>query len=122
MLTRASSLCILVVALALSGCSSAAPSEQLGTIDSIETLRDAYVAAGGACEWEAIDERSGNCAGDAILVLTESEEQEADILATYEAVAGLAPSTVLVGENWILNAPDAAEVQDALGGEVRVFD
>lgn len=116
------------IALAVTGCSTSSPPESsptaapLGKVSTIEDLRDAYIEAGGVCNWDQTDVvtgavASGNCSDKSVLMLF------ADSADRTAAVARMGSMTefekhLLVGENWIINAPDVADVQEKLGGKV----
>ncbi len=93
----------------------------LGIVDNIEQLRDAYIAAGGACDWEQSEEAglavaSGRCSDDALFSTYENRAKRDEAIL----VVGLFQSqglTLLAGENWIINAPAAEAMQSQLGGE-----
>lgn len=110
----------------LSGCSSTAEGEQLGpdfpdTYQSVEELKDAFVAAGGDCpEWEQSNHvkaaaESGTCSASNVLSIYTSQSATEDALAIYKSIAQPG-ATLLVGENWIINDPSAQDFATALGG------
>ena len=119
-------------ALLLVGCSSAPEQEEevetapatLGYVESIDELHDAYVNAGGVCNREERDpgqfyKESIDCADDAVLLTFATTRDRDEQVAVYDEMTSLlGPKTLLVGDNWILNAPDAIEMQSALGGQV----
>ena len=90
--------------------------------DTLEQLRDAFVAAGGECgSWEEIDPgeadaRGGRCDDTTVLAVYANKAELDDAV---ERSINLATSThLLVGENWMLNTPEPQRFVDALGGRV----
>ena len=143
MTTRTSSLAAgaLVLALALTGCSSdgddqptaaASPSaaqgaaqSAAGSVDSVEELRTALEAAGVPCEEPENGTFPGateaqscivNDAEDVVLLRFASEAEKDDYVANKEEL-----SSAVIGENWAIQTvlrPTAQQIQEALGGEL----
>ncbi len=93
------------------------------TYDSIDELREAYEQAGGSCdEWKQSDRvaaalESGDCDSRTVLS-TYASSSDASNAAEVLLASSLAAS-VLVGENWIINAPgDLDRLSEQIGGEV----
>lgn len=60
---------------------------------------------------------SGVCDGDTVLSTYTSQDAKDEIVAGLKSAAEeIGGFGVLVGENWIINSPDAKDVQSALGG------
>ena len=123
-----------IVILLLSGCSSAAPSERdakstptpsqepADTYATVTDLRDAFVAAGGACpDWRQTDRvklaaQSGDCSDSTVLSIYSSETDRDQIVENLKSF-GMGVH-LLVGENWIVNVEAPERYADALGGTV----
>lgn len=93
--------------------------------DSVKELRDAFVEAGGDCPDFKQTNRvkysaeSAECSGTTVLstyLSAESTQKRVD--ESKEAFAGLDSSTWLVGENWIINAPNPESFQSKMGGQL----
>jgi len=110
----------LAVVVLLAGCS--AP-DAPATFSNISELRDAFIAAGGACDdWDEGDEpgpwaQYGNCnGGDATLSTYASADDLKAVLDDAKTGSTYSKEYVLAGENWLILSDDADEVQDKLGG------
>ncbi|MCC3299780.1 hypothetical protein [Arthrobacter caoxuetaonis] len=107
--------------------SETAPPANGGTYATVVELKDAFVEAGGECP--AFDQdnavtlaaESADCSDSAVLstflssstidqLIQDNKEVFADI--DFEM------NPWLVGENWVINAPGAAELREKLGGTV----
>jgi hypothetical protein len=95
-----------------------------GALTGIESLRAAYVAAGGDCsEWAGASpfeggSSSGDCSSTNLLALFTSSDPvptEATRLARVAADLG-SSGGILYGPNWIVNADDSAKVAGGMGG------
>lgn len=117
----------LVTTTALAGC--AGGGEPIPTItgtptsyESVESVRDAFVAAGGECPtWEAIDPgnydaEAGRCDDSTVIAVYKNPTELAD--AVKRATELATETHLLVGENWLLNTPNPQDFVDALGGTV----
>ncbi|RRJ87315.1 hypothetical protein EG850_05795 [Gulosibacter macacae] len=117
----------LVASAALAGC--AGGGEPIPTItgtpssyESVESIRDAFVAAGGACPaWEAIDPgdydaEAGRCDDSTVIAVYKDPAELADVVKRATELA--TETHLLVGENWVLNTPNPQDFVDALGGTV----
>lgn len=91
----------------------------------INEVVKAYEDAGGACDWHPTGETdgfysSGDCSPTTAISIyaTTAERDEAvdRILAAAKATGN--DAMLLVGENWILNSPDAEPMRAVLGGEL----
>lgn len=95
----------------LGGCGSS------GYSDVLE-LRDAAMDAGLQCpDWERTSDTTGTCSEADVLILSDDIDAEVDHLMEFAKDYGV-PVTLLVGDNWVVNSPDAADLKDDLGGEV----
>ncbi len=89
-----------------------------GSFADIESLRKAYVAAGGDCsDWagsESFDDgsTSGGCSATNVIIWYGNPDDVPVDAARLARVDG----PLVVGPNWIVNADDAAKVAKALGG------
>jgi hypothetical protein len=112
---------LLVILAAAAGANSANR-----TYSSVESLKDAYVSAGGDCaDWTEDDvvaaaKESGNCGSSGVLMIFSSHsEAVATAKAISETLASFNISrSLLVGPNWVLNVEDAEVVQSKLGGDL----
>lgn len=107
---------------------AACSSEPRATYDSVDELKQAFVEAGGQCDaWDEsnsvkIAQQSGECGTDTVLsVYLSKDATERRIEATKDSIFGTLGDDWLVGKNWIVNAPDAAQYQESLGGRVVSF-
>jgi len=86
-------------------------------------LRDAYVSAGGECsDFKQTNKvkyaaESAVC-GDSVVLSTYLSEGavQKQMESAKEALANLDSATWLVGENWVVNAPNIDQIQSQLGG------
>lgn len=129
--TRARGALIVALGLTLTGCSAASSAEStptptvapLGKVTSIDTVRDAFMDAGGVCNWKQTDKvtvatASGECSKDTVIMLfTDREDRETVVTNLQSLRLDGHELTLLVGENWIINSPEAEAMQDELGGE-----
>lgn len=112
----------------LTGCAAQAsgtssPPPDGGTFGSVEELKEAFVEAGGSCaDWDQTNQigiaaESGTC-GDSVVLSTYTSTQAKDtaIATIKELGAIIGGSNQLVGLNWIVNSPEAADVRARLGG------
>lgn len=120
---------LLVVGTLLAACSPAQSSAKstpaptastLGKVTTIDQLVKAYVAAGGVCNWKQDDVvrgavASGTCSKAATLSIYTSSADRDKVVSNMRTLP--IESTLLVGENWIINAADAPGMKDKLGGE-----
>ncbi len=112
------------------GPSGAAEVTADATYDSVEDLRDAYVAIGYECpDWKQSDvvrfaTESGECDTDTVLsVFANDDDVESQVQAWkdfYKEMGSDREAYLIVGPNWIINAADqrVAGVQMMLGGEI----
>lgn len=107
------------------GCSSG--DTKLGKVSTIDEVVDAYVAAGGVCNWQQTDEvkiavASGACSKSTVIAIYENTEERSRSIKMQREILQLldpdnsTPLTLLAGENWVINSPDAEEMKEALGG------
>lgn len=113
----------------LSGCggaesgppASSGASLEIGKAASVEEVRDAFVAAGGECDWERTDRitvaaESGDCSGRTVISIYATEQDLDDAVSTLRGNTPM-KLNLLVGDNWIINSPEAEGMDDVLGGE-----
>lgn len=96
----------------------------LGKVSTIEQLRDAFIDAGGVCNWAQDDgvvdsTASGTCSSTTVLSIYTTTEKRDAVVDRVTSLNGMIDqaSTLLVGENWIINSPEAESMQETLGGE-----
>lgn len=104
--------------------------EQQMTFRSIGDLKDAAVAAGLPCTVWTQDNavelavESGTCSDDSVLSIYASEADQITAISNQRRFAemmvqhGLPAVPLLVGPNWLISAPEAPELAEALGGVV----
>lgn len=102
-----------------------------GSYSSLEELQQAYIDAGGDCA--SLDHannvtlaaESGNCNEDTVISTYLSPEMAQEVIqnnkALNEELGYESDSMWLVGQNWIINSPDAAETQEEMGGQLVSF-
>lgn len=118
-----------VLALLISGCSAAAPqaaptptSIAIGKASTIEDVRDAFIDAGGVCNWEQTDvvkaaTASGECSSHTVIMLFSDRSERETVVSNLQQFKLEGGLTLLVGENWVINSPEAEDMQSQLGGE-----
>jgi hypothetical protein len=126
---------LLAACLALAGCGggkneakpvgSSAGTAKAKSYDGVEDLRDAYIRAGGECnDWNKSNKvtgaaESGECGGSVVLsTYLSSQAAQDQVKTTKEALGDTIALHWLVGENWIINAPDVDDVKKKLGGTI----
>lgn len=113
----------------------AAPADPSPTADArygtVDALKNAAVEGGYDCKrWRQDDAvtlaaQSGTCSGDSVFATFASEGDLQAQIETYREFDEMAKDLEmdsdprLVGSNWVINAPEAAELQDSLGGTVE---
>ena len=111
-----------ICSLLLAGCSTTSKA----TYSSVEELRAAFENAGGSCpNWTQDDavtdaRESGNCGANTVMMVFDSAEEaneKAGVLRQMLSAFDL-EINLLVGENWVVNSPDAAVVEPSLGGKL----
>lgn len=105
-----------------------APPADGGSFSSLADLQEAYVAAGGECsQWVqgnrvTLAAESGDCDGDTVLSTFISSDQIAELIQSnkdlHKELEMESDSVWLVGQNWVINSPDAVEIQEELGGQL----
>lgn len=91
------------------------------TYRSVEELKDAFVKAGGTCDnWNQSNQvvlanESGTCSDQNVLSIYASESAVDEALEAYKSL-GSTDSTLLIGENWIINDPSVKDLDPAIGG------
>jgi hypothetical protein len=114
----------LLVLLGLAGCGDG--SERYNTLNE---LRDAAVASGFECSgWTTTPApngwQRGDCS-DSVLALFPDKDVRDDAVDALQRMHDIAKTDaypVLVGENWLINSPQAPDLQDAMGGDVVMID
>ncbi|GAB2742344.1 hypothetical protein [Sinomonas soli] len=103
-----------------------APPQDGGSYASLAALKDAYIKAGDTCETLTPTNvkrtaESGRCGQ----VWLETYVSHADAAATvqdwkdtFSRPDSPQETPMLVGQNWIIQAPDAAQLQTKLGGQL----
>lgn len=94
-------------------------SATLGKVSTIAQLVKAYTDAGGVCNWKQTDVvkgavASGTCSSAAVLSIYNSGADRDKVVKNVQSLP--IESTLLVGENWIINATDAPGMASKLGG------
>lgn len=106
-------------ALVATGCTTAP--ERDARYSSVEALRDAFVNAGGECpDWDQANQvtlaaESGVCSETSVLSIYLTQADRDELVANYKAF-GFIEGTLLVGDNWVINDPNAKELSKRLGG------
>ena len=98
--------------------------------DTLTQLRDAAVAAGLECPaWETMTRLDGSLRGDcsstALVVLFSDQGQRDDAVDALREANDFEAAysyPVLVGENWLVNSPQAPDLQNFMRGEVVTID
>ena len=104
-----------------------APPASGGSYGSIEELKDAFVAAGGECadfiqsNQVKLAAEAGSCSTNSVISTYLSSSDISKLIQNnkdlYEELgSSLERSPWLVGENWVINAPEVVEVREHLGG------
>ena len=136
--TRVASIAAITLALTIgiASCSSAGSSRattspsaatKLGEVSDIDDLRDAFQAAGGACDsWEQTNQvtnarESGSCSTATVLMVFDSVSKRDDTVSSLQSFVPAGEEQVLlVGQNWVINSKESRDVVAALGGSIRV--
>lgn len=102
-----------------------------GTYATVEALKDAFVEAGGACPEFVQSNRvtlaaeSADCSKDTVLSTYVSSGDISQLIQNVkklnEQFKSSGDNSWLVGENWVINSPSAADMQEKLGGKVVSF-
>lgn len=116
--------CALVTTIAESASRTPEPTHAdtvIGYAGGVVAVRDAYRAAGGDCdEWVQTNQvtnaiASGTCDDDAVLMVFVSETERDDTINGLRLIAQDGVH-LIVGENWLINTPDAVRLAVKLGG------
>ncbi|MFC7847081.1 hypothetical protein ACFUTU_01245 [Arthrobacter sp. NPDC057388] len=129
----------------LNGCASAEPSTSVvqsitatptppadgGSFSTLAELQEAYVAAGGDCgnldqaNNVKLAAESGNCNDQTVISTYISTADVSQVIqnvkALNEEIDFQSDDVWLTGQNWIINGPDAADMQEKLGGRLVSF-
>jgi hypothetical protein len=116
----------LLLALTLSACSGVAAQTgptPIGKVSTIEQVRDAFIAAGGVCNWKQDDRvddatASGTCSDQTVIMLFANPDDKAMVANRLSEVLAGVGTHLLVGDNWIINSPEAVKMQKEIGGKV----
>ena len=97
--------------------------QPIGKASTIDEVRDAFIAAGGVCNWTQDDRvtvatASGVCSDSTVIMLLDDRSDREKMVSNLQSLK-LADRdlTLLVGENWVINSPSAEDMQAELGGE-----
>lgn len=135
---------VLTGMMALSGCGSSSsvspsptptetrPPADGGTYGTVAELKDAFVEAGGSCpEFNQTNRvklaaESAECSSKAVLSTYLSSSDISQLIQTNKELNEQLKSTVkgnswLVGQNWVINSPEATQLREKLGGKVVSF-
>ncbi len=125
-------LTIATVAIMLAGCSAAPAATPTptpkATYGEVVELRDAAVAAGYPCPSWNQDNRvtlaagSGSCSSADVFSVYLTQDAVQQLVTKAKGLPG--NRTWLVGQNWVINAPDEAiaKLQPVLGGQRVEFN
>jgi len=95
----------------------------LGRASTIEQVRDAFIHAGGVCNWEQTDQviaatASGECSDSTVIMLFDDRADRETVVSGMQSLRMEDRRlTLLVGENWVINSAEAEDMQTNLGGE-----
>lgn len=121
---------IVVVAVStvlLAGCSLIPGAGGPKVFHTVGDLKRAYTDAGGECSgWEQDNKvktakQSGTCGSDVVLMVFSSKADADGTVSAQKAMFGALGNQsyeLLVGQNWIVNSPDAEKVKKDLGGKI----
>ncbi|MGK3708925.1 hypothetical protein [Arthrobacter sp. IK3] len=107
--------------------SETAPPANGGTYATVEELKDAFVEAGGSCpefsqnNGVTLAAESADCSGSVVLSTFLSSSSIDQLIQNNKemfADIDIELNSWLVGENWVINAPDAEDLREKLGGTV----
>lgn len=143
------SVVLLAGALTLSGCAGStatitatveptptptvtAPPADGGTYSTVTALKAAYVQAGGECpEFKQTNQitlaaESAECSTNTVISTYLSSSDISQVIQNVKKLnADLkltgSSNSWLVGENWVINSPTSAEMQEKLGGKLVSF-
>ena len=87
-----------------------------GGYEDLLELRDDAVDAGLSCDdWTRKDKQLGECDGTVLALYGSAAENEKEVDEHIDLMRGLGIGyTLLVGETWFINGPDAPDLQDDL--------
>lgn len=141
---------LVAAALALSGCGSSMASAPVGatstsastptvttppvsggTYSTVVALKNAYVKAGGECpdfvqtNRVTLAAESAECSTNSVISTYVSSSDISQLIQNVKKLNAEVKTTGgnswLVGENWVINSPTAAKMQEKLGGKVVSF-
>lgn len=107
--------------------SETAPPASGGTYATVVELKDAFVEAGGSCpafnQTNAVTlaAESASCSTSTVMSTFLSGSAIEELIQSNKelyAEVDIDPNPWLVGENWVINDPDAAAMREKLGGTV----
>lgn len=143
-----STVILLAGAVALSGCAGfetaaadsakptptptvTAPPVNGGSYPTVASLKAAYVRAGGECpdfkqtNRITLAAESAECSTSTVISTYVSSSDISELIQTVKKLNADLKTTGgnswLVGENWVINSPTAAIVQEKLGGKIVSF-
>lgn len=94
------------------------------TVVDASALKDAWVKAGFECPTWNPDNTvsnattSGTCSDSDVFMVFASASARDSTISSLQAIGGVSETDLLVGPNWIINDPSAADAQPLLGGKV----
>jgi len=98
---------------------------ELGEVTSIDEVVEAYVKAGGACNWESSEPsrdeilEQGYCS-DSVSVKVFATDRERNSWVCITQMDD--PVSMLVGPNWLITAKDAPAMFSTIGGVPVISD
>lgn len=102
-----------------------------GSFSSLADFQQAYIAAGGDCSGLdfansiTLAAESGNCNDQTVISTYISSADVSELIqknkALNEALDSDSDTVWLTGQNWVLNSPDAAAMQEKMGGRLVRF-
>lgn len=108
-----------------------APPTSGGTYATVVALKNAYVKAGGECpdfvqtNRVTLAAESAECSTNSVISTYVSSSDISQLIQNVKKLNAEVKSTGgnswLVGENWVINSPTAAKMQEKLGGKVVSF-
>ena len=115
-------LVVALCALLVAACGRSPESKKYATLDE---LRRSAVAAGLVCpQWSTDVRHDGSLQGtcsphDIVVLFADHDQRDAAVQSLKDALdgGGLAYAA-LVGENWMINSPQAPDLAEKLGGEL----
>lgn len=108
-----------------------APPANGGTFPTVVALKNAFVKAGGACpafnqtNRVKLAAESAECSTNTVISTYISSSDISELIQVNKKlnaeIKSSGGNSWLVGENWVINSPTAAQMQEKLGGKVVSF-